>query len=270
MFANVPLKGTVAIALLATALLAGSRAFRESPAVSAPSVLGALPDVNPQLETEAALAAHENVPEVPYEQPIGGMIPAAEPCTRPTVDEQIALHDRITAWIDRRYRREVSNAAEWTNLSFGCMEGTGIVVNANADRMTKGKERPDVGRWWLLRVTRDRIVPLAETRGSPVNDWMEWVIEASIETLALVDFDRDGAHDALFVRKVQEGGAITATYDISIALATGRTTFVGHRDLELDDVILEPHGVVLVTGRRYAVKESRYCIRGGLELRRCR
>lgn len=267
MLAKVPFKGTAGMALLVTGLLLGGRALRESPAVPAPSVLDVLPGDDPQVEAEHAVASREGEPAVPSE-PLGPMIPATEPCTRPTVEEQIALHDRIATWIDRRYSREVSDADEWASVSFGCVERGAIVVDVDADRTLKGHERPDIGRWWTLRVTPDRIVTLAETLGTPVNDWMEWEIEASIETLALVDIDRDGAHDVLFAREVHEGGAFLATYDFSIAHATGRTTFVAHRELGLDEVVLEPHGVVLVTD--IGGEETRYCIRVGLQLRRCR
>jgi hypothetical protein len=166
---------------------------------------------DPALVSELHLVAKQRLEELHGErpdhdvEPVPGrddvderlLIPALRSCPRPSMDERAEITRRVEAWIRRRHPRARRVDGEIGNVSFGCVEAGGIVVDAQADLET-GRSR--VGRWWTLRVTPTKIAVIEETSGCASVDCMEWSDVASVQTFVLADLDGDGTRDPIILR----------------------------------------------------------------------
>lgn len=249
----------LAASITLTAVVLVSRHLRtEQPAAIAPSAPWVASEEAATPPAVRLLEEHDELPNV-------GLLLAAEPCRRPSEIEKRELGRRVQRWISRGYPRE---HYELMTLAVGCVELAGIIVDVQADRWTVDGNRHDLGRWWTLRVRSDRILSLVETTGIAVNNWMEWAIESSRETVALADFDGDNEHDALSVRKVHEGAAVRSNFEISvIGSRRGVVQVATLRDVTLRTLAVEPTTILEIGHEDGRV--TRRCIETSLRLKRC-
>jgi hypothetical protein len=56
--------------------------------------------------------------------------------------------------------------------------------------------------------------------GDATVDWMEWSHQTDLDTVALVDLDRDGDREVVMLASTQEGGAMIAHYEILVAFGS--------------------------------------------------
>ncbi len=244
-----------------TAIVVGLRVVRrEVPVAAAPPALALVS------EETASTPSVQLISEYREPSPYVGLIPALGTCRRPGELEQQALVDRVATWIERSYPGEHYNL-EQLSLGVGCIEPKGIVVDAYAGRWEASYQRQDIGRWWTLRVSRDRIMPLVETTGGAIDNWMMDAIEIQRNSVAIADLDRDGELDALSVLQVHVGGTARADFDLSVLRSRGGMVHVAM----LRDVTLQ----VLTDGRTMLEiahvdgRMARRCIDNSLRLTRC-
>ncbi|HEY4059370.1 MAG TPA: hypothetical protein VGM39_22285 [Kofleriaceae bacterium] len=134
-----------------------------------------------------------------------GKIFALGNCERPTDIERASIAKRVRAVTSR-----------YAQLSIGCKERDGIVVDATYDT---GSERLE-GHWKILRVTPTKIATLDSMSGESEQYWMEWSTEQQVFTLALVDVDGDGIKDVVTARTEHEGGSSTTYYVLELRRST--------------------------------------------------
>ena len=128
-------------------------------------------------------------------------------CVRPEPGGRAAIRDAVIAWIARTYPKETGDPAA-VSIAVGCVESTGIVVDASQDREDHAGK---LGRWWTLRVTDGKVTALAEFRGASTDTSGDETDETQLHTIALVDLDGDGALDVIGART---DGRTTALYAI--------------------------------------------------------
>lgn len=198
--------------------VAGEPVVAAPPAIDAAVAMDAAWVADPALVAELQLIAKQRLDALHGErpdhdvEPVPGrddveerlLIPVLGTCARPSTEERAKLARRVEAWIKRRHPRARRVDGEIGNVSFGCVERDGIVIDAQADLET-GRSR--VGWWWTMRVTDAKIEVIEETSGCAVVDCMEWSDVASVQTLVLADLDGDGTRDPIIVRDRHEGGA---------------------------------------------------------------
>ena len=140
-------------------------------------------------------------------------IVALGPCVRPAPDERKAVARAIAA---------ADHDAKGADLTFGCKDPTGIVVNVAYDRIRGRDER--TGVWRVVRASSTaetaRVTTLAQYTGTSTQDYMEWAIEMNVRAAVLVDLDGDGNHDAIIVRSGHEGGG--SHFEVVLATWTSR------------------------------------------------
>lgn len=153
------------------------------------------------------------------------------PCTRPDRAEQTALRARIEGWLRVRYPREAFDADDVTALGFGCRDRAGVVVDVVVD--TRPKEwvqrpgPPTLGRWLTVRVAPSGITTLIDTKGIPSIMGGEWAVKTTQRTLALADFDKDGAFDVVSVNEVWEVGDVRHYLKLTTVTSSGATATFG-------------------------------------------
>ncbi len=156
------------------------------------------------------------------------------PCTRPSPDERDALKRAIVA------NDPESRSA---GLTFGCKDRSGIVVDVAYDRPRRDVAQKTCtshcadGIWRVVRVSGSRATTLLEYVGTSSQDFMEWVGETIVQTIALADLDGDGDHDAVIATDSREGGS--PRHHVKLSIWLSRTKRLTSVDLsEVGQVVL--------------------------------
>ncbi|MBX3156857.1 MAG: hypothetical protein KF773_12860 [Deltaproteobacteria bacterium] len=160
-------------------------------------------------------------PELPVAT--DGHINAFGACLRPTDEVTDVLRQRVVAWMDRETPDEVHDTApEDLEMTVGCLERTGIIVDVHADR-TKRATQKQVGHWWILRVGDGRIDRIAEHTGIAQADFSGAAKSTTLDTFLLADLDRDNLLDVIAKREDTLGGN-AAGHAIAVFGSRGKTT----------------------------------------------
>lgn len=134
---------------------------------------------------------------------------AGASCVRPTKAEQAALRKAVAA-------DDALATGDSLSLRFGCVEPMGVVVDVSYEHGQRGV-------WKVVRASSTapdaRVTTLSRIAGTATDYWMEWVNEATLHTMVLVDLDNDGTRDPLIALNEHEGGAMSNHVTLSIWLS---------------------------------------------------
>lgn len=157
-------------------------------------------------------------------------IMAPDECVRPEAKQRRAIDVQLRAWVGRTVRGEHvdDDQGNW-QLTFGCVDRAGIVVDVQADLV--GRAGTLAGHWWVVRLTGHSIHVLAAASGEAVLDCCHSdrpgrTVLTSVETVVLADLDGDGVLDPVIAREARVDGE--ADGDVRIFVSRrGRLDEVG-------------------------------------------
>lgn len=141
------------------------------------------------------------------------------PCTRPDLAEQARLRTRIEAELRARWPGDEPD--EPPELTFGCIDRAGAIVDVAVDTHAKATPQSAKGHWLTVRVAGSKVTTVVESTGIPSTWGAEWAISTVRSTLALADLDGDGVFDVISVEQLHEGGAVSNDLTVTTVLSSG-------------------------------------------------
>lgn len=157
------------------------------------------------------------VADAPVPEGSPQLIAATEPCKRPPPPEL----EKITATLQTLLKAADHEYGTVLLNGVGCVEPSGVIVNAQADVLDKPGGREVHGNWWVVRVNGAKLEVLSDISGPPLAYFSEWTQERTADTVALADVDGDGKLDAVIEHVAHEGGSMRNYIDLSIVTGGG-------------------------------------------------